>query len=136
MFSPCAADYLSRIGRLEFRTEVRVLQKGMGKLLTVKITNNGDLEKQCAVSYYTEPVLSWDRSTTNCGAALSYRRGKNRIFIKNRTNPEFDGEAVIACRTPDGSDCALTCDRERFLAGEVNGEVRSFAGSCAGGMTS
>ena len=131
VFSPCAADYLSRIGRLEFRTEVRVLQKGMGKLVTVKITNNGDLEKQCAVSYYTEPVLSWDRSTTNCGAALSYRRGKNRIFIKNRTNPEFDGEAVIACRTPDGSDCALTCDRERFLAGEVNGEVRSFAGSCA-----
>lgn len=131
VFCPCGAEYLSEIGKLEFRTSAAVMQKGMGKRLTVCVTNTGELEKQCALSYYTEPVLAWDRTATNNGAVLTYRRGKNRIYIRNTANPEFSGEAAVACSTPDGSECALTTNREQFWAGEVNGEVRSFAGSCA-----
>lgn len=131
VFSPSKAEYLSRIGKLIFRTEVGVMQKGMAKILTVSVENTGELDKQCAVSYYTEPVLSWDRSRTNNGAMLSYRRGDNSIFIRSGSDPEFTGEMGVACITPDCSDCALTTDRERFWAGEVDGDVRSFAGSCA-----
>ncbi|MBR5089914.1 MAG: hypothetical protein IK093_10850, partial [Ruminiclostridium sp.] len=131
VFSPGRAEYLSRIGKLVFRTEVGVLQKGMAKIITVTVGNTGELDKQCALSYYIEPVLAWDRSVSNNGATLIYRRGANRIFIRGKAAPEFGGEAAVACFTPDGSECALTTNREQFLAGEVNGEVRSFAGSCA-----
>ena len=130
VFSPNRAEYLSKVGRLTFRTEVRVPRKGMFKRITVHIENTGDLDKQCALSYYCEPVLSWDRSTTNDGALLTYRRVGNGIFFRSPVDPEFHGEGGIACLSDPG-ECALTTDREHFLAGEVNGEVRPFAGSCA-----
>ena len=131
VFSPSKAVYLSRIGKLIFRTEVGVLQKGMAKIMTVEIENTGDLDKQCAISYYTEPVLAWDRGASNHGALLNYRRGSNRIIIRNPANSEFHGEMAVACFPPDGSECALITNREQFWAGEVNGEVRPFANSCA-----
>ncbi len=127
VFSPGKAEYLSRIGKLIFRTEVGVLQSGTGKRLTVRIENTGDIEKQCALSYYTEPVLAADRKMTNYGAKLSYRRGNNSVIIRNHTNAGFSGEMAVGCN----ADCVMTTDRERFLAGEVNGEVRPFANSCA-----
>ena len=127
VFSPCKAEYLSRIGKLIFRTEVGVLQKGMAKRLTVRIENTGELEKQCALSYYTEPVLSYDRSTSNNGAQLIYRRGERAVFVRNNCNDGFHGEMAVGC----DCDCLMTTDRERFLAGEVSGEVRPFPNSCA-----
>ena len=127
IFSPGKAEYLSRIGKLIFRTEVQVLQTGMAKRLTVRIENTGELDKQCAVSYYTEPVLADDRSRTNNGARLTYRAGNNAVFVRNTVDPEFNTEMAVAC----DCDCVMTTDREGFLSGEVNGEVRAYAGSCA-----
>ena len=131
VFSPSKAEYLSRVGKLIFRTEVGVLQSGMAKIITVSVENTGDLVKLCTMTYYTEPVLSWDRRVTNNGARLSYRRGDNAVIVRNDSSPEFFGEAAVGCFTPDCSECALTTDRERFWAGETSGEVRPFAGACA-----
>ena len=131
VFSPSKAEYLSRVGKLIFRTEVGVLQSGMAKIITVSVENTGDLDKLCTLTYYTEPVLSWDRRVTNNGARLSYRRGDNAVIVRNDSSPEFFGEAAVGCFTPDCSECALTTDRERFWAGETSGEVRPFAGACA-----
>lgn len=131
VFSPSKAEYLSRVGRLIFRTETGVLQKGMAKLIDVTVENTGDLDKQCTLSYYTEPVLSWDRKTTGCGAALTYRSVGNGIVVRNDTDPAFSGEMAVACTAPLNAECTLTTDRERFMAGETRGSVRSFANSCA-----
>ncbi|MBO6231319.1 MAG: hypothetical protein J6O50_12240 [Ruminiclostridium sp.] len=131
VFSPSKAEYLSRIGKLIFRTEVGVMQSGMAKIITVSVENTGELDKQCALSYYTEPVLAWDRSANNCGAELTYRRIDGGIAVRNTVSPEFTGEMAVACITPDCSECAVITNREQFWAGEVNGEVRAFANSCA-----
>ena len=127
VFSPCKAEYLSRVGKLIFRTEVGVIQKGMAKRLTVRIENTGDLEKQCALSYYTEPTLSYDRSTAGFGAQLIYRAAGRAVFVRNTGNEGFSGEMAVAC----SHACVMTTDRERFLAGEASGEVRASANSCA-----
>ncbi len=131
VFSPSRAQYSSRVGRLVFQTEVGVLQKGMAKLLDVTVKNTGDLDKQCSLSYYTEPVMAWDRKVSNDGAALVYKRADNCITVRDPMNTEFHGEMAVAAFPADCSECALTTDRERFWAGETGGEVRSFAGSCA-----
>ncbi len=128
-FSPSSAEYTSRIGKLIFRTKIGVLQKGMAKLMEVTVENTGELDKQCPISYYTEPVLSWDREASNSGAALTYRRTDRGIVICRSGDTEFGGEMMISCTGAD--EYALTTDRERFRAGETNGEVRAFAGSCA-----
>ncbi len=126
VFSPCKAEYLSRVGKLVFRTEVNVPQKRLGKLVTVRVDNTGELEKQIALTYYTEPVLGADRRDSHDGAMLSYRRGERALFVRG-SGGEFPGEMGLGC----DCECVMTTDREGFFAGEVSGEVRPFAGSCA-----
>jgi cyclic beta-1,2-glucan synthetase len=57
---------------------------------------------------------------------LDYR-STERALIVRRNDGEFRGEMALSCDT----DCVMTADREGFFAGEVSGEVRPFAGSCA-----
>ncbi len=131
VFSPSKAEYLSRVGRLILRTDVGVMQTGMAKIITVSAENDGELDRQLTLSYYTEPVMAWDRSASGCGASLVYRRTDNGIIVSAPTDPDFHGEMAVACFTPDCSACGMTTDRERFWAGETDGEVRSFANACA-----
>ncbi len=126
VFSPGKAEYLSRVGKLLFRTEAGVLQKGTAKRLTVRIENTGELDKQIALTYYTEPVLGNDRRDSHGGAGLSYRTAGRAMFVRG-SDGEFRGEMGLGC----DCECVFTADREGFFAGEISGRVRPFAGSCA-----
>ncbi len=126
VFSPNKADYYGRVDKLDTEVSVRVFSKGMGKKLTVTVTNPTKTEKKCALSYYVEPVMGADRDSSAYGNALSYRSDERGIYIRNRFNPEFKGEMAIAA----DRDCYKTTNREAFMAGEQNGEVRTTALPC------
>lgn len=126
VFSPNKADYYGKTGKLSLKTEVRVFSKGMGKSLTVFIENPSDIPKQCAISYYCEPIMGADRSRSNYGSALVFTRDENAVYCRNRYNPEFKGEMAVYC----DREIVATTNREQFLAGEQNGEIRAFASPC------
>lgn len=127
VFSPALAEYYGAVGRLDAKTEVRVFEKGMGKQLRVILTNNSAAERQCAVSYYTEPVLGADRNSCGYGAFLSYRKSGNALIVRNDRNMSFCGEMAVSCSLP----CVMTADREGFFAGKTDGGIIPSAHSCA-----
>ncbi len=126
VFSPNKADYYGKVDKLDTEASVRVFSKGMGKKLTVTVTNPTKTEKKCALSYYVEPVMGADREASAYGNALSYRSDERGIYIRNRFNPEFKGEMAIAA----DRDCYKTTNREAFMAGEQNGEVKTCSLPC------
>lgn len=127
IFEPNKADYYGLAQKTEFHTAVRVFERGMGKEITVSIKNTSAHEKSAAISYYIEPILGADKAGNGYGAAFSYSSDSNAIYIRNNANEDFRGEMALYCdREP-----IMTTNREQFFAGEVGGEIRAFASSCA-----
>lgn len=126
VFAPCKADYYGKIRNMEYHTSVRVFQKGMGKELTVSVTNKGRTEKKCQLSYYIVPVMGADRSANNYGAGLSYRQDENAVYIKGGT-AAFQGEIALYCNR----ETKRTTNREWFLAGVTDSGVTPCMNGCA-----
>lgn len=126
VFSPNKADYYGSVGKREFAVSVRVFEKGMGKEITVRIKNDSSSEKQCAVSYYIEPVLGADFAASDYGAALAYRSDDRAVYMKNEANADFSGEMAVWC----DRETLRTTNRELFLSGETSGDLRPYAHGC------
>lgn len=127
VFSPNKADYYGSVGKRDFSVSVRVFEKGMGKEITVKLNNPSAAEKQCALSYYIEPVLGADPSSNDHGAALSYRSDDRAVYVRNEANADFSGEMAVYC----DHETLRTSNRELFLGGEAAGSLSPHAGGCA-----
>ncbi len=127
VFSPNKADYYGAVGKRDFHTSVRVFEKGMGKEITVTVKNNSSSEKQCALTYYIEPVLGASFETGDFGAAFVYRSDDNAVYIRNTANTDFSGEMAVYC----DRETVRTANRELFWAGEAAGELKPSARSCA-----
>ncbi len=123
VFAPNKADYYGKTKAFELHTAVRVFEKGMGKELTVTVKNTSAYEKTCTLSYYAEPVLGSGQDSPQ----LVFRHDDNGIYVKNRNNEEYYGEAAIYCnRTTE-----KTTDREQFFAGHAKGDIKPRANACA-----
>ena len=126
VFAPCKADYYGKVKDMEYHTAVRVYQRGMGKEITVSVTNRSRSEKKCQLSYYTEPVLGADRTANNSGAGLSYFEDENALYIKGG-NSAFHGEMAVYC----DRETVRTTNREWFFAGAADSGVSPCMNGCA-----
>ncbi len=126
VFSPCKADYYGKVKDMEYHTCVRVYQKGMGKEITVSVTNRSRSDKKCSLSYYTEPVMGVDRSANNYGAGLSCSEDENALYIKGG-NSAFRGEMAVYC----DRETVRTTNREWFFAGVTDSGAAPCMNGCA-----
>lgn len=117
VFSPNKADYYGSVGKRDFSVSVRVFEKGMGKEITVRLNNPSASEKQCALSYYIEPVLGADPAANDHGAALSFRSDDSAVYVRNEANADFPGEMAVYC----DRETLRTTNRELFFSGEAAG---------------
>ncbi len=125
VFAPNKADYYGKVKDMEYHTAVRVYQKGMGKEITVSVTNKSRSDKKCSLSYYIEPVMGVDRSANNYGAGLSYTEDENAVYIKGG-NDAFRGETALYC----DRETTRTTNREWFFAGVTDSGVTPCMNGC------
>lgn len=126
VFSPDKADYYSRVKNLSFHSSVRVFKKGMGKEITVRITNNSSYEKSIRLSYYTEPVLGENRNINGNGRFLCFREDNNAVFIRGTGNADYKGEMGLYCNR----ETVKTADREGFFGGKAESPMRPYPFGC------
>ncbi|MBQ8903028.1 MAG: hypothetical protein IJY73_01850, partial [Oscillospiraceae bacterium] len=125
VFSPGKADYYGKIKDMHYHTCVGVYQRGMGKEITVSITNKSRSEKSCELSYYVEPVLGTDRGANNYGAGLKLTEDENAVYAKGR-NSGFEGEMAVYCNRKT----KRTTNREWFLSGVTDSGVTPCMNGC------
>ncbi len=125
VFAPDKADYYGKVKDMQYHTAVRVYQKGLGKEITVYVTNKGRSEKSCELSYYVEPVMGADRSANNYGTGLSYTEDENAMYARSR-NSGFEGEMTVYC----DKDTKRTTNREWFMAGVTDSGVMPCMNGC------
>ncbi len=125
VFAPNKADYYGKIKDMQYHTAVRVYQKGMGKEITVSVTNKSRSEKKAELSYYVEPVLGTDRSSNNSGAGLSFSEDENAVYARGR-NSGFEGETAVYC----DRETKRATNREWFFAGETDSGVMPCMNGC------
>ncbi|MBQ8904052.1 MAG: hypothetical protein IJY73_07185, partial [Oscillospiraceae bacterium] len=126
VFAPNKADYYGKVRDVHYHTAVRVYQKGMGKEITVSVTNTGRSEKKISLSYYIEPVLGTDRAANNYGAGLKLSEDENAVYLKGRNNG-FEGEIALYC----DRETQRTTNREWFMAGITDSGVMPCMNGCA-----
>lgn len=126
VFAPNKADYYGKVKDMEYHTSVRVYQKGMGKEITVSVTNKSRSDRKAKLSYYIEPVMGVDRSANNYGAGLSFAEDENAVYIKGGNNA-FRGEIALYC----DRQTTRTTNREWFMAGVTDSGVVPCMNGCA-----
>ncbi len=88
-FSPQEALYTGEILSVEFKTSVKVYQKGMGKEITITAKNNSEKQQDFQLAYKVIPLLG-DKNGL-CTACTE----ESSLVVSNSQNPDFNGAMVI-----------------------------------------
>jgi len=98
-FAPNAADYSGIVANsIQADTSVRVYERGMGKRVTLQLTNHTDVVKQIEIAYYTEPVIGVERTPTSIAARLLKPEvSDNTLIIRNPSNGSLSGAMTLSC---------------------------------------
>ncbi|MCM1054166.1 MAG: hypothetical protein NC394_01480 [Bacteroides sp.] len=92
-FTPQYCSYTGRTAAVEFKTDVRVYERGLGKELSVTLSNSSDKEQRLHLVYKLSPLLG-DRREMSMPTA---RTDKGVLLITNPQNPEYHGAMVLHC---------------------------------------
>lgn len=92
-FTPSYCLYRGNTPNFKAETKVQVYTKGLGKELSVKLTNDTDAEQSVSLVYRVVPVLG-DKAEMSMPTA--YTQGEC-IVLENPQNPYFKGAAALYC---------------------------------------
>lgn len=92
-FTPQYCNYKGRAGQTETETTVKVYTRGLGKEITVTLSNNSDKEQKLHLVYKLAPVLG-DRVRQSMPAAET---DKGVLLITNSQNMNYNGAAAVYC---------------------------------------
>ncbi|MDR1755305.1 MAG: hypothetical protein LBR74_10505 [Eubacterium sp.] len=110
-FSPNKADYHAEVKQISAHTRIRAFEKGMGKEITVVLSNNSKALKTLRLAFYLEPVLGTDRKNAQLIQPLQEKRA---LIFKTPGNGVFSGALTVSA----DRDCLLTTNRREFWSGD------------------
>lgn len=112
-FTPRYCSYEGRIQAAEFKTDVKVYTKGLGKEITVLVSNTTDKEQRFQLVYKITPLLG-DRKEMSMPVAET-RKGV--LTITNSQNPDYHGAMVIYCN----KKALYSFSESELAAGDLSG---------------
>lgn len=92
-FTPDCCNYKGRAGQIETETAVRVYTKGLGKEITVTLSNLSDNEQKTHLIYKLNPVLG-DRPEGSMPVAET---NGGVLLVSNSQNLNYKGAAAVYC---------------------------------------
>ncbi|MCL2086810.1 MAG: hypothetical protein FWH05_04350 [Oscillospiraceae bacterium] len=117
-FAPNKADYKSCARQISTHTRIRVFEKGMGKEITVVLSNKAKFQKNISLAFYFEPVLDADRKNAQL---LQPSTAENALIFKTHANGVFSG-ALVVCAD---REAVFTTERRAFFNGDWKKESLS-----------
>ena len=114
VFASNAADWYGIAGSsIEVNTSVRVYERGMGKRISLELTNMGKTARQVEIAYYTEPVIGVTRHCVS-SRLIKCDAECNTLIVRNPSNLALSGAMTI---TADRRARFVT-DKTAFWSGE------------------
>lgn len=92
-FTPDYCNYSGKAGQIQAETSVKVYTKGLGKEITVTLSNLSDSEQKAELVYKLSPVLG-DRAAMSLPVAET---DKGVLLITNSQNMNYSGAAAVYC---------------------------------------
>ena len=92
-FTPLDCTYTGKLPYLDSKVKVSVYTEGMGKEISLTLSNTTDKEQTCQLLYKIIPVMGSSRET-----AMPTAYTENGCLIaENSQNPYFKGKTVLYC---------------------------------------
>lgn len=92
-FTPSQCSYTGKLPYLDSKTEVKVYTKGLGKEISLTLTNTTDKEQPFQLLYKIIPVMGGDRESSMPTAYTE----NGCLILENSQNPYFKGKTVLYC---------------------------------------
>ena len=120
-FTPSDCTYTGKLPYLDSKVKVSVYSEGMGKEISLTLSNTTDKEQECQLLYKIIPVMGGDRQ-----AAMPVAYTENGCLItENSQNPYFKGKTVLYC-----SKKAAYCFSPTAIAsGDFSGAAEEVKGT-------
>ncbi|MCL2754628.1 MAG: hypothetical protein FWD35_02775, partial [Oscillospiraceae bacterium] len=115
-FAPSFADYAGvAAGCIEARTQVRVYSRGMGKSVSLELTNTSDTARRVQIAYYCEPVLGVNKHDLS-NKLLSAAVVENSLVISSSGNQGgyFSGAMILSANKKS----TFMSDKSAFWSGD------------------